>query len=507
MQKSVSDYANCIINNVNQKLEEKLKQLPNKPGVYLHLDNKSEVIYVGKAAVLKNRVRQYFQKIDDFDAKTKALVKEISMTNWIETESEIDALFLESELVKRYKPKFNVLLRDDKSQLYVRIDMKSEWPTISFTRNPLDDSASYFGPYFNGYAVKKALRYLRKIFPYYIKAPKNGSKPDLYSHLGLSPSSDTSSKDYKASLRQLIKCLEGKRYNVALDLEKQMKIAAKDQDFETAAKIRNQMNNLSQLNQRIMFGDKEISSINNDEALRGLKKLLTLDKLPYRIEGFDISHMGGRDVVASMVVFRNGVSERSHYRKFKTHNQQNNDFVNMNETIKRRLSNKNIESWGTPNLILIDGGKGQLDAAISAMQEKSINIPMIGLAKKQEQIIVYNENPTTNINLEYLQKLGGDIIKTSDYTIINLSKSSHIIKLLQRVRDESHRFAVSYHTTLKRTRQTSSILQEISGVGPKTQKKLLKAFGSIEEIKKADVKSLENVVGKNTAKMIKQHLN
>jgi len=492
---------------VNQSLKEKLKDLPNKPGVYLHLDKNNEVIYVGKAAVLKNRVRQYFQKIDDLDTKTKALVREINMTNWIETESEIDALFLESELVKRYKPKFNVLLRDDKSQLYVRIDMKSDWPTINFTRNPLDDSASYFGPYFNGYAVKKALRYLRRIFPYYIKTPKVGLKPDLYSHLGLSPSGDTSSKDYKASLRQLINCLEGKRHNVALDLEKKMKIAAKNQDFETAAKIRNQINNLGQLSQRIMFGDIELSTINNDEALRDLKELLGLEKLPVCIEGFDISHMGGRDVVASMVVFRNGVSDRSSYRKFKAFHQINNDFLNMQETIKRRFSEKNLKTWGIPNLILIDGGKGQLEAASSAMTERNQAIGMIGLAKKNEQIIINNKNLTIKLNTKFILEKNGTFTSTDGFTIINLPKSSHIIKLLQRIRDESHRFAVSYHTTVKRKRQTSSILLDIPGIGPRTQKKLLKNFGSIDGIRKADLDSLELIIGKKTAVVVKNYLN
>ena len=151
---------------VNTALKEKLKTLPRTPGVYFHKSANGEIIYVGKAAVLKNRVRQYFQSNKDFDAKTRALVNEIDDTDWVETESEIDALFLESEMVKRYMPRFNILLRDDKSQTYVRIDMKREWPTVTFTRNPADDGARYIGPFYSGFAVKQALRYLRKIFPY-----------------------------------------------------------------------------------------------------------------------------------------------------------------------------------------------------------------------------------------------------------------------------------------------------------------------------------------------------
>jgi excinuclease ABC subunit C len=178
---------------MNAKLEAKLKTLPRSAGVYFHKSSTGEIIYVGKAAVLKNRVRQYFQSTRDMDVKTRALVEEIEDTDWVETESELDALFLESEMVKRYMPRYNILLRDDKSQMFVRFDMKSEWPTVSFTRNPIDDGAEYFGPYYNGFAIKKARRYLRKVFPYYTKPPKDGTRPDLDAHIGVSPRPGTSS--------------------------------------------------------------------------------------------------------------------------------------------------------------------------------------------------------------------------------------------------------------------------------------------------------------------------
>lgn len=164
---------------MNKKLENKLKDLPRSPGVYFHKSESGEIIYVGKAAVLKNRVRQYFQNQRDMDLKTRALVDEIYDTDWVETESELDALFLESEMVKRYMPRYNILLRDDKSQTFIRIDMKSEWPTVSFTRNPVDDKADYFGPYYSGVAIKKALRFLRRVFPYYTKTPKPGERVGL----------------------------------------------------------------------------------------------------------------------------------------------------------------------------------------------------------------------------------------------------------------------------------------------------------------------------------------
>ena len=202
---------------MNKQLQQKLKTLPRSPGVYFHKSASGEIIYIGKAAVLKNRVRQYFQSSKDFDAKTRALVAEIYDTDWIETESEIDALFLESEMIKRYMPRYNILLRDDKSQTFVRIDMKSEWPTASFTRNPADDGAEYIGPFYNGFALKKALRYLRRVFPYLTRQRRPGQSK-LDEDLGLSPRLSDGSVAYKASLRKLISYIKGNRKAIAAEL-------------------------------------------------------------------------------------------------------------------------------------------------------------------------------------------------------------------------------------------------------------------------------------------------
>ena len=251
---------------MNAELQEKLKTLPRTAGVYFHKSESGEIIYVGKAAVLKNRVRQYFQSTRDMDVKTRALVDEIHDTDWVEVESELDALFLESEMIKRYMPRYNILLRDDKSQMFVRIDMKSEWPVVSFTRNPLDDGADYFGPYYNGFAIKKALRYLRKVFPYYTKPPREGSRPDLDSHIGLSPKPGVASSEYKSDLRQLILYVKGGRKKITQDIEVKMKRAAKEQSFEMAALYRNQLRDMQALQQKIMFGDKEFLDIRDGRA-------------------------------------------------------------------------------------------------------------------------------------------------------------------------------------------------------------------------------------------------
>lgn len=491
---------------MNAALESKLKTLPRCPGVYFHKAKSGEIIYVGKAAMLKNRVRQYFQSSRDMDAKTRALVAEIFTIDWIETESEIDALFLESEMVKRYMPRYNILLRDDKSQLFVRIDMKSAWPYVCFTRNPADDGAEYFGPYFNGFAVKKALRYLRKTFPYYTKPFKENDRPDLDAHLGLSPH-DLSSDEYKTVLKNLARYLKGERVAIVRELERDMKTAAGQQDFEKAARLRNRITNLRELKQRIMFGDKEFMNISKDQALSDLRELLGLEKVPSRIEGYDISHMSGTNVVASMVVFTNGVSDRANYRKFKTRIEHNNDFYNMNETIMRRFSEKNTKSWGVPNLVLIDGGKGQLDAALQARDARYFtDLPFIGIAKKQEQIVIHHEKSGVALNREKLEALEGYTTITEEFMLVNLPHASHIIKLLQRIRDESHRFAVSYHTVLKRQKQTASTLEEIPGIGPATRRKLIRTFGSFRAVQEANAAQLEAVIGKAKAQLVRQYL-
>jgi len=519
---------------MNAALEAKLKTLPRSAGVYFHKSKTGEIIYVGKAAVLKNRVRQYFQSTRDMDIKTRALVEEIEDTDWLETESELDALFLESEMVKRYMPRYNILLRDDKSQTFVRIDMKSEWPIVAFTRNPIDDGADYFGPYYNAFAIKKALRYLRKVFPYYTKPPKDGMRPDLDAHIGLSPRPGVSSEEYKASLRQLIRYFEGGRKAIIKDIEKQMQLSAKLHDFENAARYRNKLNDLRALQQRIMFGDREFLDISKDKALGDLVELLALPKAPTRIEGYDISHMGGTNVVASMVVFTNGVSDRASYRKFKTRIERNDDYANMEEVLTRRLSEKNLKSWGKPDLLLIDGGKGQLEAGIKALEAHGLAIPIVSIAKREEELIIHSTKSNIDVRVieQYrrgeLQAAGLSVERTGEYLAVNLhagqtnasghsknlrggsttvlAKYSHVTKLFQRIRDESHRFAVSYHTVLKRAKQTASSLEEIPGIGPATRRTLIRKFGSLRGVVAAEKTDLATIVGEKKADMIYRSL-
>jgi excinuclease ABC subunit C len=498
---------------VNKVLEKKLANLPKTPGVYFHKDRRGEVIYIGKAANLRNRVRQYFQNSRLRDPKTDALIQEITDLEWTELETEVDALFLESELVRRYQPRYNILLRDDKSQLFARIDYKSDYPTVTFIRRPLDDGAQYFGPYMNGYAVKKALRYLRRAFPYAVSKPANQKRPTLYYHLGLDPGLEdgrTSLEAYRANLRKLIQYLKGQRVALVRSIERDMKLAAKNEDFEKAARLRNQLFALKSLERQVLFGDREVVDASRDKALVDLAKLLQLPKAPRRMEGFDISHMQGTDTVASMVVFLNGIPDKAAYRKFKMRKLGNDDIGHIHETLTRRLREENRKKWGLADLIIVDGGKGQLRGAIEARQAAELKIPMIGLAKRREEIIVHKSLSVDGADIAKIiaeaKKLTGYVTETVDFVTILLPDHSHIVKLLQRIRDESHRFATSYHSTLKRNRQTVSLLDEIPGIGPITRKKLIRQFGSLRAVTKASEAELQTALGRHKGSILAKHL-
>lgn len=418
---------------MREQLLAKLKTLPSAPGVYFHKSADGEVIYVGKAAVLKNRVRQYFHH-DDKDPKTTALVREIADTDWIVVDTEMDALFLESEMIKRYRPKWNILLRDDKTVSYVRINLKSEVPYVSFTRTPQDDKATYVGPFYGKGTVEKAVRILRKIFPYYDR-PYDGKKT-LNTDLGLTPGIEigkTTPSEYKKNLRKLILYLEGGRHKLLKDLEKQMNEAAREQRYEDAADLKAQIYGLRELQKKIVFSDKEFLDISSDQALKELQNLLDLPEPPRRIEGYDISHQSGTNAVGSMVVFVNGVADRAEYRKFKIRQDKNNDTENLREVITRRLKH---HEWEFPNLVILDGGIGQVNAVRELLAEHRIAV--VGRDKSGD----HTRNAYAELVIAKLDN--------AELTSVPLPPNSHIAKLITRIDEEAHRFAITYHTLLKR---------------------------------------------------------
>lgn len=467
-------------------LKAKLKTLPNEPGVYFHRDAKKKIIYIGKAAILKNRVMSYFQESRHRDPKTRLLVAEIFDTEWITVGSEVEALFLESEFIKRYKPKYNVDWKDEKNYLYIKVSA-DEFPVVSYVRRPLDDKAHYYGPFTSIDALKRAMRFLRKVFPY-VTHENWPPRACLQAHLGLCPNPEegaVTAADYRRDVRRLELYLKGEQGKLILQIEKDMARAAKQKDFEGAAHYRDQLRDLRALGKQMIFGEREAFDLSRDQALVGLAERLELPGAPRRIEAYDISHLQGTDNVASMVVFTDGVPNRDDYRRFKMRLRGNDDVAHMREVMQRRFSDKNLSEWPKPDLILIDGGKPQLGGALAVLDERGINIPAIGLAKREEEIIR----------------------RTAEgYQSILLPHDSHVLHLLQRVRDEAHRFAVTYQTVLRGKRQVKSQLDDIPGIGPVTRKLLVKKFGSVRGVVQAAPEDLAAAVGPAKAQVLLEHL-
>ncbi|GAC1369369.1 MAG: excinuclease ABC subunit UvrC [Candidatus Saccharimonadales bacterium] len=470
---------------MTEALQAKLKTLPADPGVYFHRDIKGKIIYIGKAAVLKNRVMSYFQN-GRKDPKTRLLVADIADTEWITVGSEVEALFLESEFIKRYKPKFNIDLKDDKNFIYIKIS-DAEFPVFTYVRRPMDDKSHYYGPFTSADALRRAMRMLRKVFPY-ITHENWPARGCLQYHLGLCPGPEESAitaVDYRKSVRRLELYFKGDQTKLMMSIEKDMKRASKKHDYESAARLRDQLTDLRSFSKQMIFGDKEAFDLTRDQALVGLAERLELPSAPRRIEAFDISHLGGVDNVASMVVFTDGAAHRDDYRRFKMNLTGNDDYAHMKEVITRRFSPKNMADWPKPDLLLIDGGQPQLSAALSVLDGMGLTIPVIGLAKREEEIIIR---------------------KLDRYDSILLPHTSHILQLLQRVRDESHRFAITYQTILRGKRQVASLLDDIPSVGPATRKLLIRRFGSVRGVRQATAEELAAAIGPAKAAVVRAYL-
>jgi excinuclease ABC subunit C len=474
---------------MTDKLRAKLKTLPAEPGVYFHRDADHKIIYIGKAAILKNRVMSYFQN-KQRDPKTQLLVADIADTEWITVGSEVEALFLESEFIKRYRPKYNIDLKDDKNWLYVKVSA-DEFPVVTYVRRPMDDKAHYYGPFTSTDALRRAMRMLRKVFPYVTHAnwPSRGC---LQYHLGLCPGPEAgaiSALEYRRTVRRLELYLRGEQTKLMADLERDMERAARRRDFEAAARLRDQLRDLRSFGKQMVFGDREAFDLSRDQALVGLAERLELPRPPRRIEAYDISHLGGVDNVASLVVFTDGVANRDEYRRFNMRLKGNNDVGHIQEVIERRFSAKNLAAWGKPDLLLIDGGQPQLAAALGVLERLGITLPAIGLAKRQDEIV---------------RRMGQGA--TVRYESILLPADSYVLQLLQRVRDEAHRFAITYQSVLRGKRQTHSQLDDIAGIGPVTRKLLIRRFGSVRGVRLATAEELVAAVGSVRARSIREAL-
>lgn len=601
---------------MSKYIEEQISQIPNQPGVYLMKDSSGDIIYVGKARSLKKRVRSYFRK-GNHTFKTTVMVDHIKDFDYIVTDTEMESYILEANLIKKYQPKFNIRLKDDKTYPFIKITTYEDFPRIKKTRVVKNDGSKYFGPFVDVNAIYKSINILKDLFKlrscnYDFSVEKQLERPCLNYYIDKCTApcvGKISKEEYNKQINQVIMFLSGRQKDLITKIEDEMKNAAKKQNFERAARYRDAIKAVKEISsqQKVMSEDnqdRDIIAITKDgsycvqlllvkngkligqehfilevpegenksevmssflqqyyeqapqlpdeilinteinnkdiladrlkqlkgkivdikipkignkkrliemaeqnaiqnlkkesikrkyeekrttQAVKDLAEYLELEIAPSHIEGFDISNIQGTDPVASMVVFENGRAKKSEYRRFKIrHNEGPNDYAMMQEVVKRRYSRLLDEDRKLPDLILIDGGKGQLNAALEILKDLGIeNIQMIGLAKREEEVFVpKREKP-------YI-----------------IPKNSNALHLLQRVRDEAHRFAVNYHRNLRSRRITHSMLERIPGIGAKKRQALLKHFGSLAKIRSADLKELKEVEGisDNLGQVIKDYL-
>jgi len=422
---------------------EKVKQFPPSPGVYLMKDARGRVIYVGKAVNLRNRASSYFTKQAAEDFRTANLVPEIKDIDFIQVDSEVDALLLEARLIKDIQPPFNTELKDDKTFPYLEIFIREEFPRVEFTRKPRPRGTKLYGPFTNAKKLRGAIAVLQQVFRFRtcsldIKEADERwrwFRPCLLAsiHQCTAPCNLRISRDdYRRDIRKLRLFLEGKKDRLFKELRDEMATASKELKFEKAARVRDQIKALENLNLR---GDlkehaqPEVFQVDPRRGLLGLKKIFDLPSVPRRIEGMDIAHLQGGETVASCVQFIDGLPFKHGYKRFKIRTVDGvDDFASMREVVSRHFRRLQQEGAAFPDILLIDGGKGQLGAAMAALDSIGAKPPFVcSLAKREEEIFLPGQ---------------------SDPKI--LSKHSYALRLLQYVRDESHRFAQNYHHLLRK---------------------------------------------------------
>lgn len=436
-------------------LKEKISNLPKLPGVYLFKNSKGKIIYVGKAKRLKDRVKSYFAIKIETSTKTAALVRQIADFDFIEVETELEALILEAELVKRYHPKYNVVLKDDKSALHivVRNEMvkkggkKIKLPRVLIVRaTDLKKEDSVYGPYPYGNVARYLLRSLRKMFRFRNCSSGKFQKyqslgvPCFYGHIGLcsAPCTDSGSiLDYRKDINRLKKVLEGRSPRLFKSLEKEMFNLSKQERYEEAAKKRDLLQKMRYVTRTFRDPGEYMDNpyLVEDLISQSLDELVSnipnLGKIPKRIECYDISNLFGKDATGAMVVAINGRVDKRESRRFRIRFKHTpDDYEMMREVLRRRFKrekskNKNLKKWGLPDLLVVDGGKGQVSAVLEVIDEYKLDIVVVGLSKRYETVVL------------------------ADFSEVTLPRSNQGLRLLQKLRDEAHRFAKRYHRQLR----------------------------------------------------------
>jgi excinuclease ABC subunit C len=427
----------------SRRAAARVREFPQTPGVYLMKDGAGRVIYVGKAKNLRARAGSYFLKAATEDRRTADLVREIADIDFIEAESEVDALLVEARLIKDVQPKFNQDLKDDKTFPYLEITTREDFPRVEFTRQPHERGTKLYGPFGSASSLRGAIQVLQKIFKFRtctLDIDENDEKWRWYRpcllasiHQCSAPCNLRISKeDYRRDIQRLRMFMEGKKQKLLGEMKEEMRAAAAALQFERAARLRDEIQMLETLDERGELDthvQPEVFFVDPKKGLVGLQKVLELDDPPRTIEGVDIAHLGGGETVASLVQFIDGLPFKPNYRRFKIRDVQGvDDFASIREVIARRFQRLHDESQIFPDLLLIDGGKGQLSSGLAAFGELGITPPkVIALAKREEEIFVMGQDEP-----------------------LRLSRHSYALRLLQYVRDEAHRFAQHYHHILRR---------------------------------------------------------
>lgn len=472
---------------ITDAIRNKLSTLPHKPGVYLHKDRFGTVIYVGKARDLRKRVSQYFHPSRrlGWDLKFNALVEAIYDFDFHVVRNEPEALLLEGKLIKDFKPRYNVSFRDDKRFLMLKVNLNDPIPNFVFTRLKKDDGARYFGPFVDSTALRNTVALARKQFNLRgCRAFTPGEadyKHCLYGHLKYCTApcvGNVNREQYLAQVQSACDFLEGQCREMQDRLAEDMKRAAAAQDFEKAAAIRDLIDDLKRtVTKTEKFERVPYTlpvSIDPQRDLVELAKVLELPAPPQIIEGFDISNISGTFAVASLVSFKNGRPDRANYRRFKIKTVTGqDDFAGMAEVVGRRYSRLQREGRPMPDLILIDGGRGQLNAACGELQKLGLaKIAVLGLAKEFEEIYLPDKPEPLRLGVDH-----------------------PAVKLLQRLRDECHRVANSYNAQLRIKKISESVLDEFPGIGERRKQALLKKFGSVQRLRAATEEQLAAVPG------------
>ncbi len=483
-------------------IKSKINKLPETSGVYFFKDKKGTVIYVGKANSLKNRVSSYFSNSSQQSPKINKMIKEIANVEYILTSSEIEALILESKMIKSNSPYYNTQSKDDKSYPYIKITLERDFPQILFyrkiNRKIKEGETLYFGPFVDTNATRVVIKLLRKVFKIRgcRKKDLKKTKVCLDYQIGLcsAPCANMINKiEYRKRVKEICLFLAGKQKRLLNGLYREMNEASHHLNYEKAAKIRDKIQsieailkgqeiNLYRKNNKNDYLLKKIEEVEEDEIKKGrkavndLKDKLELEKLPERIEAFDISNIQGKLSVGSLVVFEEGQPKKEDYRRFKVKKVKGiDDCAMLREVTERRYKRLISEGKKLPDLVLVDGGKGQLSEVKKILNKLNLELPIISIAKKEEEIF-----------------------KPEVYMPIILPSNSEALFLLQRIRDEAHRFAVTYHRNIRSKELRHSKLDLIPGIGTKRKRLLLEHFKSIKDIKNASIVDISKIPGFGT---------